>query len=160
MAVQTEFDVKFSCGHRETRDLSDRPAGKRKGFASWLAKGECLECWKKSKQKEELGSRREAAAADAKKMGLPELDGSEQQLLWAPLFRDSLIKHAHEDLCRGEDPVMSEDEFEDRIMKHARAITRAGWWMDQADAESQDLEELVSTALDDEDAVNGCENPL
>ena len=55
---------------------------------------------------------------------------------------------------------MSEEEFDERVMSHARMITRAGWWMDNADAEPEDLEELVSTALDDEEQVNGCENTL
>lgn len=160
MAVQTKFEIEFSCGHEETRDLSDRPAGKRKGFASWLAGQKCSECWKKETRGEHLEERREAAAADAKKLGLPELDGSDKQLLWAPLFRDSVVKNAFEDLVRGDEASMTEAEFEDRVMVHARAITRAGWWMDNSDAEPEDLEELVSTALDDEETVNGCENTL
>lgn len=55
---------------------------------------------------------------------------------------------------------MSEDEFDQRIMVHARMITRAGWWMDNSDADPSDLEELVTTALDDEEKINGCENTL
>lgn len=82
------------------------------------------------------------------------------QLEWAPIFRDSLIQNAHEELCRGEAAAMTEDEFEDRIMAHARMISRAGWWMGNVDSEPEDPEELVSTALDDEDQVNGCENTL
>ena len=101
-----------------------------------------------------------SARSSVEKLGLPELDGTPKQLEWAPIFRDSAIQNAHEELCRGDDPAMSEEEFEERIMSHARMITRAGWWMDNADAEPGDLEELVSTALDDEDQVNGCENTL
>lgn len=160
MAVQTEFEITFACGHEETRDLSDRPAGKRKGFANWLAGQQCTACWKKENKGEYLEERREAAAADAKKLGLPELEGSDKQLEWAPLFRDSVVKNAFEELVRGEDAAMTEAEFEERIMTHARMITRAGWWMDNSDAEPEDLEELVSTALDDEEHFNGSENTL
>lgn len=160
MAVQTDFEIKFACGHKETRDLSDRSAGKRKGFASWLARQECTECWREANKDERLEERREAASKDAVKLGLPDLEGSEKQLEWGPLFRDSLIKHAHEDLCRGEDAVMTEPEFEQRILEPAKLITRAGWWMDNSDAESEDLEELVTTALDDDGPSNGSENPF
>lgn len=160
MAVQTKFEITFKCGHEQTRDLSEKPAGKRKGFANWLSGQDCFDCWKEETKDERAEQRRESAATNAKKLGLPDLDGSEKQLLWAPVFRDSLIQNAHEELCRGDDPAMNEEEFDERIMVHARAITRAGWWMDNVDSEPEDLEELVTTALDDEEAVNGCENTL
>lgn len=158
MAVQTTFEIEFACGHKETRDLSDKPAGKRKGFANWLAGKDCLACWREGTKDQRTKARREAAAANAQKLDLPDLDGTENQLMWAPIFRDSVIQNAHEELCRGEDAAMSEEEFESRIMSHARMITRAGWWMDNSDAEPGDLEELVSTALGDDECVNGCEN--
>lgn len=160
MAVQSKFEIDFACGHTETRDLSVKPAGKRKGFANWLSQQNCFECWKDETKDERTQQRREAAASNAKKLGLPELEGSPAQLEWAPIFRDSVIQNAHEELCRGQDATLTEDEFEERIMEHARMITRAGWWMDNSDAAPEDLEELVSTALDDEDKVNGCENTL
>lgn len=160
MAIQKTFEIEFACGHSEKRDLSEKPAGKRKGFANWLSQQNCFECWKDETKDERAEQRREAAASNAQKLGLPELDGSEKQLEWAPIFRDSVIQNAHEELCRGEDAAMSEEHFEERIMTHARMITRAGWWMDNSDSEPGDLEELVSTALDDEDQVNGCENTL
>lgn len=160
MAVKSKFEIEFACGHTETRDLSGKPAGKRKGFANWLGQQNCFECWKDETKDERAEQRREAVEANAKKLGLPPLEGSDRQLEWAPIFRDSVIQNAHEELCRGEDPAMSEEEFEERIMEHARQITRAGWWMDNSDSEPEDLEELVSTALDDEDEFNGSENPL
>lgn len=160
MAVQKVFEITFACGHVETRDLSEKPAGKRKGIANWLSGKDCFECWKEETKDERAEKRREAAASNAQKLGLPGLEGSESQLLWAPVFRDSLVQNAHEELCRGEDAVMSEDEFDQRIMVHARMITRAGWWMDNSDADPSDLEELVTTALDDEEKINGCENTL
>lgn len=158
MAVKTHYDVTFTCGHTETRDLSDRPAGKRASFAKWLArKGECVDCWKKAHKDDRRIEQLDVAAANAKKLELPDLEGSEAQLAWAPIFRNDLIIGAHSDLTEGDDPAMTEDEFDARILTPARKITRAGWWMDNSEALSEDLEELVSTALDEGDTN---ENPF
>lgn len=157
MAVQTHYDITFTCGHTEHRDLSDRPAGKRASFAKWLARnGECVDCWKKKHEDDRRVQQLEVAAGNAKKLELPELKGSEAQLAWAPIFRNDLIIDAHSDLTEGEDASMTEDEFDARILTPARSITRAGWWMDNSSAASEDLEELVSTALDEGDTN---ENP-
>ena len=157
MAVQTHYDITFTCGHTETRNLSDRPAGKRASFAKWLARnGECVDCWKKEHKDDRRLEQLYVAAANAKKLELPELEGSEKQLAWAPIFRNDLIIDAHSDLTEGEDASMTEEEFDARILTPARSITYAGWWMDNSKAASEDLEELVSTALDDADTT---ENP-
>lgn len=158
MAVQTHYEVTFTCGHTETRDLSDRPAGKRASFAKWLARnGDCVDCWKKEHKDDRRLAQLEVAASNAKKLELPELEGSEAQLAWAPIFRNDLIIGAHSDLTEGDDAAMTEEEFDTRILTPARSITYAGWWMDNSGAASEDLEELVSTALDDGDAA---ENPF
>ncbi|MFG2670166.1 hypothetical protein [Streptomyces sp. NPDC048445] len=41
MAVKTIWQITHSCGHLAERDLSDRAADRRAGFAEWLAKQEC-----------------------------------------------------------------------------------------------------------------------
>jgi hypothetical protein len=41
MAVKTIWNIDFSCGHSDARDLSDRPADERAGFARWLAERPC-----------------------------------------------------------------------------------------------------------------------
>ncbi|MCP3425842.1 hypothetical protein NBM05_07430 [Rothia sp. AR01] len=157
MAVPTKFDIKFNCGHSETRDLSDKPAGERKGFANWLGNSECRKCWRDSNKDEYQAKQLENAKQNQKALGLPDLDGTEAQLKWAPILRNNLIVHAHSDLTEGEDAELSEDEFEQRILEPARLITRAHWWMDNADSESEDLEELVTTAGEEPGIVN--ENP-
>lgn len=148
MAIPTHFDITFTCGHTEKRDLSAKPAGKRKTFAKWLShNGECIRCWKENHKDERRLQQMQIAESNAQKLDLPQLDGSKSQLEWAPIFRNDLIIQAHSDLTEGEDAPMSDDEFEERIMVPARKITRAGWWMDNSDSESEDLEELVTTAL-------------
>ncbi len=41
MAVKTIWPIDHTCGHHADRDLSDRPADRRAGFAEWLARQEC-----------------------------------------------------------------------------------------------------------------------
>lgn len=41
MAVKTIWQITHSCGHHAERDLSDRAADRRAGFAEWLARQEC-----------------------------------------------------------------------------------------------------------------------
>ncbi|MGQ4352889.1 hypothetical protein [Streptomyces drozdowiczii] len=41
MAVRTIWSLTFACGHQADRDLSDRAANRRAGFAEWLAKQSC-----------------------------------------------------------------------------------------------------------------------
>ena len=115
-----------------------------------------MDCWKKEHKDDRRVQQLEVAADNAKKLELPELEGSDKQLAWAPIFRNDLIIDAHSDLTEGEDAPMTEEEFDARILTPARSITRAGWWMDNSDADSEDLEELVSTALDEGDTN---ENP-
>lgn len=52
MAIPTVFTIDFKCGYTEERDLSDKAAGRRKGFASWLASQDCTECFKKKGSQE------------------------------------------------------------------------------------------------------------
>lgn len=156
MAVKTKWDITFGCGHTETRDLSDKPAGQRAGFANWLSnQDECVDCFRANNKDVIAEKRLEAALANQPKLGLTDLEGTEAQLKWAPIFRNELIVHAHEELV--DDGAMTEEDFESRILEPARNIIRAGWWMDNIESEPQDLEELVTTAGDEDGNVN--ENP-
>lgn len=163
MAIKTEFEIEFACGHTETRDLSHKPAGDRAGFAQWLASTQCRECFeadapkrRKEFAKQAQAEEREEATEAAQRMNLPELTGTDKQIRWALVARHRLITVAVEDLTRGEDAAMDEDAFEERIMGPARKIVRAGWWIDNRNAESADLEELMTDVSDD--AI--CENDL
>ena len=53
MAVKTIWPITFACGHQAERDLSDRAADRRAGFAEWLAKQSCTDCWRASKEDDE-----------------------------------------------------------------------------------------------------------
>lgn len=160
MPTPTEFEIDFACGHSEVRDLSDRPAGKRRGFAKWLESKDCTECFKKEQGQADLDELFQDVADRKKKLELPDLDGTDKQVKWGELNRDKLIMAAHGDLTEGEDAPLDEDEFDERILEPARKVTNAGWWMDNKDSEPDELEELVTTALDDDEVDTGTENTL
>lgn len=159
MAIPTTFEIDFACGHTEERDLSKKPAGKRKSIAKWLETKDCSACSKEEKAAEYKKKLYEDALANQKKLGLPELEGTEKQLPWATTARDTLIMAAHEEFVMGENPVMDEADFEQNILVPARLITSSRWWIDYRDTELEDLKECLDTALDDESAEIS-ENPF
>lgn len=159
MAIPTHIDITYTCGHTINEDLSAKAPGRRKSWANWASRNsECVDCWKKKNKNTWRLEQLENAEANAKKLELPELEGSEKQLEWAPIFRNDLLINAHQELTEGSNPAMTEEEFDEKILDPARKITRAGWWMSNVDSESEDLEVLISTAFDqDPGSVN--ENP-
>ena len=158
MAIPTVFVIKHKCGHTEERDLSDRPAGKRKGFASWLSAQVCSRCYRKEGAEEYKQMLLEAALENQTKLDLPELEGTEKQVPWATTSRNQLIMGAFEELVRGEDATLTEEEFEERYLVPARLITSARWWIDYNDTEVEDLLECLTTAVDEGEDIN--ENPF
>ncbi|MFD4476424.1 hypothetical protein ACFWPU_09970 [Streptomyces sp. NPDC058471] len=164
MAVRTSFEVVHSCGHTQPHDLSDRPADKRASFARWLASKECTECWKAARDndgtsKEEwLAARRAAeqqAAADwAAQFEMPPLEGPEKALHWGERSRHQLVTAAYAALVT--EGTWDETDWA-ALEEKIRTISRAGWWIDQRDAEGTDLPELLDAATE---ADLGTENPF
>lgn len=157
MAIKTHYDIKFACGHKESRDLSEREAGKRASFAAWLAKQDCGGCFRKKNGEVDRLNRIEKATAFEQDCRLDPLRGSEAQLKWAPIIRMDLLVRAHKHLVIDEE--VSEEEFDERVLNFTRKIGHARWWFDNKDADGEDVEELVSTAYHDEDQVTE-ENPF
>lgn len=149
MAVATDYEIEFVCGHSEVRDLSAKPAGERKGYAAWLERSKCTDCWKRSSTRQlskEVQAARDAAQkeaiADQERNGLPILQGSTKQAAWALKARYLLLKAAYEDLVEiGE---MGEEQFEETVLEPARVIDRAKWWIDNREYGSQELLQLLA----------------
>ena len=158
MAIPTHYDITFSCGHTEERDLSDCPAGRRNGFASWLRKQVCSDCFKKESAEEFKKEKLEEAYANQDRLELPPLEGTEKQVPWATSVRDQHLMGAFEEYVRGEDATLSEEEFENEYLVPARAIVHSRWWIDNKDIETEDLKECLDTALEDEEVITS-ENP-
>ncbi|MEU3712165.1 hypothetical protein [Streptomyces catenulae] len=153
MAVKTIWQIAHSCGHSAERDLSDRAADRRAGFAGWLAKQECTDCWRASKEDDEqekaawLKAKRaeEQAASEAwsQQYRMPPLEGTGRAVAWGVRCRHQVLAAAYTALVlEGETDETEWAEIEET----ARTLTRAGWWIDQRFSEPDDLTELLHAA--------------
>ncbi|MFE9367853.1 hypothetical protein ACFYNN_34895 [Streptomyces sp. NPDC006978] len=123
------------------------------------------DCWKAARDvgtgsKEEWlaakrASEQEEAAAWAKQFDMPPLEGPEKALDWGERSRHRLMTAAHNALViEGSWGEADWVELEEK----ARKVGRAGWWIDQRDAEGSDLVELLDAAATEQD--QGTENPF
>jgi hypothetical protein len=165
MAVRKTWNVVHSCGHEVPHDLSNRPADKRAGFTRWLATKDCTDCWKADRDGNGVGKQEWLAAKRAEeqatahewaeKFDMPLLEGPERALDWGERSRYQLVAAAYTTLVtEGTWDEADWAELEEKI----RTVTRAGWWIDQRDAEGTDLPELLVAATDDD--RGGTENPF
>ncbi|WP_406220694.1 hypothetical protein [Streptomyces decoyicus] len=156
MPIPTLWKIDHACGHTLPRDLSDRPADRRAGFARWLSGRYCTECWKASRDDSRVadtqawleGKRKEeqeAADTWARQYEMPPLEGPAKALGWGSRCRHQLVTAAYRSLVA--EGVMEETGWSE-IEEQARTITRAGWWIDQRDCDSADLPELLAAATD------------
>ncbi|MEU6395444.1 hypothetical protein ABZ867_00400 [Streptomyces cinnamoneus] len=164
MAIPTSFEIVHSCGHRNTVDLSSRSADQRAGYARWLAARQCTDCWRADHQAdaastaEWLAAKRadeQASAADwATQFDMPPLEGPEKILGWGERTRHQLVTRAYAALVT--EGTWDEADWA-QLEEQVRLLTRAGWWVDQREAEGTDLPELLAAA-DDRDRPT--ENPF
>ncbi|MFD9069096.1 hypothetical protein [Streptomyces lasiicapitis] len=154
-----------SCGHEVTHDLSNRPADRRAGFARWFEGRDCTGCWKAARDEDSAGkeawlaakraAEQQAATEWAAQFDMPPLEGPEKARAWGERSRHLLVTAAYSVLVSEEGTWDEADwaALEDKI----RTVTRAGWWIDQRDAEGSDLPELLDAARSDD---IGTENPF
>ncbi|NQX29849.1 hypothetical protein HQQ81_21080 [Microbacteriaceae bacterium VKM Ac-2854] len=164
MAIPTIWDIDFSCGHSEQRDLSDKPAGKRAGLAEWLSKSPCFDCYKAARGstvsaevKAEREQRRQLAIEWAGVNELAPLRGTDKQKDWAVRVRHEMLQAAYAVLV--EQQGMAESDYDRSVLEPARLVDSARWWLDNRETEVADLPELLADAGLDESA-SSTENPL
>ncbi|MBM9508003.1 hypothetical protein [Actinacidiphila acididurans] len=160
MSVKKVWPITHTCGHIAEHDLSGRPADERAGFARWLTERPCTDCWKTAHQADAAVTRKwieakraeEQADAEAwsQKYRMPPLEGSERAVTWAVRCRHHMLAAAYTALVVEGDATEAEWEA---VEDAARAVTRAGWWIDQRDGEPGDLTELL-------DAATGADRPV
>jgi hypothetical protein len=163
MAVRTTWTVDHACGHAVAHDLTGRPADRRAGFARWLTARECTDCWQAARDGDHAGKAQwlaakraaeQAAAADwVAQYRMPPLEGPEKVLEWAERSRHQLVTAAYTALVT--EGTWTEADWA-RAEDRARTVTRAGWWLDQRDADGADLPELLAAATEED---RGTENP-
>ncbi|MGJ5879437.1 hypothetical protein [Streptomyces griseiscabiei] len=95
----------------------------------------------------------EAALAWATQFDMPQLEGPERALDWGERSRRQLMTAAH--TARVVEGGWDDGDWAE-LEEKARAVTRAGWWIDQRDTAGTDLLELLDAAAE---ADRGTENP-
>lgn len=103
--VATIWQITYSCGHQADRDLSDRAADRRAGFAEWLAKQECTDCWRAAKEGDEqdkaawLEAKRAEEQAESEAWSqqyrMPPLEGTERAVAWGVRCRHQVLAAAY-----------------------------------------------------------------
>ena len=149
MAVETLWHVTHTCGHGELHDLSGKGASARARYARWLTTRPCAACWQaqpdraRDRARADWLARRhilrqtEIKAWEAR-TAMPALQGSERAIRWGRRGRHRLVTGAQYKLG------LSEAEFEKRIGRPARTVTRASWWIAHRDVQPDELEELLA----------------
>ncbi|SOD72928.1 hypothetical protein SAMN05892883_2242 [Jatrophihabitans sp. GAS493] len=167
MAIPTEFELTFGCGHVGTIDLSTLAPDHRGGRLEYLKdKGLCADCfettrekrreldrtkWVTAKRKEETAE----AAAWARDEGYPQLAGSARQIDYATRVRFELMRDLYQWAVEdGNAPA----DYE-RVEETARGVDEARWWLDQKSliTAAADLVELLDAAAASH-AGQVCEN--
>ncbi len=117
-----KYDVTRSCGHVETVNLIGKTRDRQWRLENVEAQKLCRECYQA-----ELAKQNAKAAAAAAEMGLPELTGTEKQVVWAETIRQDAIEYLDKMASeQGESPIARE------VMDYILASrTRASWWIDQ-----------------------------
>jgi hypothetical protein len=122
-----QYNVTYACGHEGTVQLY----GKRSEREWKLAREEeklCPDCWKAERDEKRKQKNAEAAEANAA-AGLPPLEGTEAQVLWAESIRQEALKFIH-DYYTG-DPY-GLDDFDDYLkgLESIKQRVSASWWID------------------------------
>lgn len=168
MAIRTTWSVTHACGHDQDHDLFDKRPSARASYAKWLATKQCSTCWRT--ERDQVAEREksawlaehraeEMAAIETWELrfSMPALDGSEKAVTWARQVRHQLVvggaEHAEVDGSSAEDYLGA---LEASLGK----VTSASWWIDQRDAEAEDIAELVVDAAADPGVDTGTENPF
>jgi hypothetical protein len=161
--VKTRWTVTHACTHDVVHDLSDRPADQRAGFARWLASKDCADCWKAARDNDGAGKEewlaakraeeQQAATVWAEQFEMPPLEGTERARDWGERCRHQLVTRSYAALVT--EGTWNEADWA-VLEEKVRTITRAGWWIDQRDADGTDLPELLDAATGND---RGTENP-
>ena len=165
MTVKTVWPVEHGCGHEQDHDLSEKRPSERAGYARWLKRKDCSDCWRADRDqantKEREARLAEQRATEATEVeaweracAMPPLEGADKAVGWGGRARHELLVAAHDHaLGIG----ISDDDFTEQVEAPARRITSASWWIDQRDAAAEDVAELVQDAAAVSSA--GPENP-
>jgi hypothetical protein len=156
MAIATEFELTFGCGHVGVIDLSTLPPDRRGGRLAFLKdKGLCGDCFEATREKRRELDRKswvtakrkeeDAEAAQwAEQEGYAPLTGSAKQIDYAARVRFDMMRELYQwAVEEGHDPAGYE-----RVETTAKGVDAARWWLDQKTlvGTPADLVELLDAA--------------
>lgn len=121
-AIMAKYDVTFSCGHTATVQLFGKEADRQRSITWYEENGLCPECYKKKIEAERKAAD-DAAAAEAKEMGLPDLKGSEKQVAWANSIRGAIVNEVNN--CLGnayKEQKRAEKEDKDALLENVKRV--------------------------------------
>lgn len=155
--VPTVWTIDHTCGHTRDQDLSRKRADQRAGYAAWLAKRDCWDCYKEKnkgtferRQAEERVQELADAETYEQRSGLESLDGTEKQVEWARVIRVDVLSAVYEETVQ--DGQQDEDWFEDTILRPARMMATARWWIDNREMDTDAWPELLAAGAESTDA--------
>lgn len=148
MAIKTKLPIEFGCGHTETVDLAQVPAGRRKAHAFGLGKNRVCTPYFGAQAKSDLQQRNRQTLLDGAEFEqqhhLPELIGSDKQITWATRVRYQALSELLDS-----DETPEQQAQATRVLAAAHELTRSGWWIDNAtdkDLTVENICELILTA--------------
>jgi len=129
-----QYNVTYLCGHKEIVRLFGPGDGRRAELAR-LGRLDCPNCYKKRRDAEHKAEAAEAAIK-AQDLGLPQLVGSEKQIVWAESLRAAALASPTNTLIPEDKAVLDTPEKKGLydIAKAARKQLEteilSKWWID------------------------------
>ena len=157
MSIPKVWNIDYACGHSGEMDLSQKRIDQRAGYAKWLEKRDCFECYKgkgtkkvsKERQKERA-EELEKVAVQEKRDGLLPLSGSEKQQEWARTLRGEVLAGLYDLYVTSEEH--DEEWFESEVLTPARMIATSRWWIDNREFGLPAFPELLAAGAQSDDA--------
>jgi hypothetical protein len=136
------YNITYICGHEGTVKLNG-PKRTREWIVSNKEKELCPDCYKKHLE-EERAAERAAAQEAAKEQELPDLVGTEKQINWALVLRETYLNRLGKllqtySLKADIDSVIIQNAIED-----IQNETSAYWWIDNRDSADWQIEEILT----------------
>lgn len=129
-----KYTVTYACGHTGTVDLVGKMS-RREWILSQMEKEICPDCLAEQRRLENM-----KAAEENKKLNLPELSGSEKQILWAEQIRkdireklDEYLEQGRKELASGPAPegiAENLDGAHERLCAEIFSHATAKWFID------------------------------
>jgi hypothetical protein len=131
-----KYDVIYTCGHTGVIQLYG-PGRDREWHLGVEESKLCPECWQVKREADKLKENAESAAAN-QAAGLPQLEGTEKQIVWAETIRKKIIDGIQTKLVdRVPETAKAEhpEEWAEAVatFKALQKHSAASWWIERRD---------------------------